>query len=208
MTEIWFLRHGETDWNAARRIQGQRDDSRLTPRGHAQARAAAALLAHALGDKAATIPVFASPLTRARQTLAHVLSALGRPESAARFDSRLMERSFGVWEGEPAARMHAGIGFDAAAEPERYFHWRPDGGESLADVCARVESFLNDLSGPAVIVAHGGTFRALSHLVCGVPAAQAARMKVSQKGICHLRNGKARWLFPAEGEGDGAAGVI
>ena len=58
--------------------------------------------------------------------------------------------------------MHANIGFDATAEPERYFHWRPDSGESLADVCARVQSFLDDLSGTAVIVAHGGTFRALS----------------------------------------------
>ena len=200
MTEIWFLRHGETDWNAASRIQGQCDDSRLTPRGERQARAAAALLASALGEAAATIPIHASPLTRVRQTLAHVLAALGRPESAVRFDPRLMERSFGVWEGEPAERMHASIGFDAAAEPARYFHWRPDSGESLADVCGRVESFLNDLSGPAVVIAHGGTFRALSHLLCGVPAAQAARLKVSQKGICHLRDGKAHWLFPDEGE--------
>ena len=102
MTEIWFLRHGETDWNAAKRIQGQRDDSRLTPRGERQARAAAALLARALGEHAASFSVFASPLTRVRQTLAHVLAVLGRPESAVRFDARLMERSFGAWEGAPS----------------------------------------------------------------------------------------------------------
>ncbi len=201
MTEIWFLRHGETDWNAASRIQGQRDDSRLTPRGERQARGAAALLARVLDERGAAIPIYASPLTRVRQTLAHVLAVLGRPESAVRFDARLMERSFGAWEGAPSERMHANIGFDAAAEPERYFHWRPDSGESLADVCARVQSFLDDLSGTAVIVAHGGTFRALSHLLCGVPAAQAARLKVRQDGICHLRDGKAHWLFPDEGEG-------
>ncbi len=206
MTEIWFLRHGETDWNAAKRIQGQRDDSRLTPRGEREARTAAVLLARALGERGAAIPIHASPLTRVRQTLAHVLTALGRPESAVRFDPRLMERSFGIWEGESAASMHASIGLDASAEPERYFHWRPESGESLADVCARVESFLNDLSGPAVIVAHGGTFRALSHLLCGVSAAQAARLKVRQGGISHLHDGKAHWLFREEG--DGAAGVI
>ena len=200
---LLFVRHGETAWNAAGRIQGQME-TELTARGLAQAQAVAMHLSARLGKAAGELAIHASPMRRARQTLAPILAALGRDETAVCFDARLKERHFGEWQGRPRAEMLKGAGFDIPRERARYFHWRPvGGGESLADVCARVEAFLHDLVAagrPALIVAHGGTFRALSTLLLGASEEEAARMKIPQGAICHIRAGRAAWQLCQAGE--------
>ncbi|HEY0266267.1 MAG TPA: histidine phosphatase family protein, partial [Rhizomicrobium sp.] len=84
--KIAFLRHGPTEWNAAKRFQGHTDIP-LSKAGMAK------MAALRLPDSIAATRVFVSPLTRARQTA----RLLGLPDDRA--DARLMEQNWGTWEG-------------------------------------------------------------------------------------------------------------
>jgi probable phosphoglycerate mutase len=88
---FWFLRHGETDWNVARRIQGHADTP-LNPNGTAQAQAAARVLSQVGIER-----IISSPLQRAATTAAIVQEYVGAP---LHHDERLKERAFGAFEGQ------------------------------------------------------------------------------------------------------------
>ena len=104
-TEIWFIRHGETDWNAAQRMQGSIDIP-LNALGQAQAAALVPLLtqSHAQQPFAA---LYATPLTRSQQTAAPVAAAIQLPVGIV---ADLQERAFGIIEGEPWATVRDGVG--------------------------------------------------------------------------------------------------
>lgn len=144
---FWFLRHGETDWNAEGRSQG-RSDIPLNSIGQAQAKRAAQTLL-GLGPIATIV---ASPLIRARVTAEVAAAALGLPVG---FDEELQEVSFGEQEGLPMG--------------DWYDDWiagtyTPAGAETFAGLLARAVAAVNRataLPGPVLIVAHGALFRAL-----------------------------------------------
>lgn len=143
---FWFLRHGETDWNAQGLSQG-RTDIPLNAVGLAQAKRAARTLE---GSGIAT--VVASPLSRAQVTAEIAAEALGLPVS---FDDDLREVNFGEQEGQPMG--------------DWYDDWiagtyTPERAESFPALLARAVSAVNRaLSRPApvLVVAHGALFRAL-----------------------------------------------
>ena len=99
---IFFLRHGETDWNVEFRLQGQRDTP-LNPRGRDQASAVGRMLRDYFGGPggpgAAGLDFIASPLARCRETMERARTAMGLDPIAYATDPRLMELSFGRWEG-------------------------------------------------------------------------------------------------------------
>ena len=133
---IYFVRHGETDWNAARRYQGQ-SDIPLNERGRAQARRNGEALA-ALLPGIADADYVASPFERARETMEIVRVCLGLPASGYRVDERLKELNYGHWEGVLQADLPV---IDPAGLAEREkdpLRWRPIGGESYADLLARI----------------------------------------------------------------------
>ncbi len=105
ITDIWFIRHGETDWNAAHRMQGSIDIP-LNAVGHAQAAALVPLLVQSHRE-APFAALYATPLTRSRQTAAPVATALGL---SVGINSDLQERAFGIIEGEPYDTVRSGIG--------------------------------------------------------------------------------------------------
>ena len=143
---FWFLRHGETDWNAQGRSQGNVDVP-MNAIGLAQARAAAALLRHR-----GVVSVVASPLGPARVTAEIVAEALGLTVA---FDDGLREAAFGVQEGQPMGQWFADWTEGA---------FTPEGGESFATLRARAIAAVNRaLAGPApvLVVSHGGLFRTL-----------------------------------------------
>lgn len=151
---FWFLRHGETDWNARGLSQGTTDIP-LNATGHAQARRAARTLA---GVEIAAI--VASPLMRARVTAEIVAETLRLP---VRLDPELREVEFGVQEGQPMG--------------EWYDDWiaggfTPEGAESFAALRARAVRAINRataLPGPVLVVAHGALWRAFRQ-AAGLPA--------------------------------------
>jgi probable phosphoglycerate mutase len=145
-TPFWFLRHGETDWNAQNLSQGNIDIA-LNANGVAQAHEAAAKLR---GRGIASI--VASPLSRAADTARIVAAAIGVEVA---FDEGLREVSFGVQEGQPMAGW-----FDRWVAG----HFTPEGAESFPDLRRRGVGAVNRalmFPAPVLVVAHGALFRAL-----------------------------------------------
>jgi len=152
---FWYLRHGETDWNARGVSQGNIDIP-LNANGIAQARAAGPLLR---GRGITTI--VASPLSRARVTAEIVAESLGLPVS---IDPDLREVGFGVQEGKTMGDWFPG--WLAGT-------FTPEGGESFPALKARTVAGINRAIGnpPVVlVVAHGAVFRALRSAMGIMPA--------------------------------------
>jgi probable phosphoglycerate mutase len=149
-TPFWFLRHGETDYNAKGLSQGALDIS-LNETGRAQAGLAAPLLANR-----GIIAIVSSPMLRTRETTEIVNATLRLPVT---YEPDLREVVFGGMEGKPLSP---------------WFHdwmagtYTPDGAETFAQLTSRVESVMRRLleqPGPLLIVAHGGVFRAIRALL-------------------------------------------
>lgn len=188
---IYYLRHGETDWNRERRIQGQTDIP-LNSTGLEQARRMAAKLREVVPDISG-YRILASPLTRTRQTMAAVLDAYGLDELAVQFDDRLIELNFGAVEGKQWADVHA-MGVAPEKDPEHYHDWRPDGGESYNDARLRVLDWLSSLTGPSVVVAHGGISRILRGIVFDLPKREVVSLKVPQNRFFRIKDGGLDWF--------------
>ena len=158
MKRILLVRHGESEWNSVRRLQGQADIA-LSARGHQQAEALRRTVAGLAPDRVAT-----SDLRRARDTAA----LLGFPDAEARADLR--ENDVGDWTG----RMIADLVRD---EPDAYRGWRagtttPPGGESWAAFRARTHEAVSALArrcdAALLVVAHGGVVRAILESFLGL----------------------------------------
>lgn len=149
---FWFLRHGETDWNAGGLSQG-RTDVALNARGLDQAREAAAVLAsQAATPGRAVTAIVASPLRRARVTAEIAAAVLALPVA---FDPDLQEVCFGEQEGRPM-----GDWYDSWITGD----YTPAGAEPFAELRARIVPAINRAlarPGPVLVVAHGALFRAV-----------------------------------------------
>ena len=178
----WYLvRHGETEWNAASRMQGQLD-SRLTPLGREHALNSARLLVRLGVDTA-----FASPLGRVRETVTIIQAEM---PIAVTFDDRLKEWSAGEWSGA----LHADIPRRwpaewAAWDADRYAYRSP-GGENFEDMAARSRAFLADaasVSGDRVaIIAHGLLNRALAGVLMSLTPAETLDIRQSNDTVIRI----------------------
>ena len=168
-TRLVVIRHGETAWNAAGRLQGHQDIG-LNALGLRQA----AALAGALADEGLAA-VVASTLQRAWQTGAALAGALGLP---LRPEPGLRERCFGMLEGLTHAEIEAQWPDHARRWRHREPGFAPAGGESLLDFQARclatVERLAALFAGQTVaLVCHGGVldglYRAATHVALDRP---------------------------------------
>jgi len=151
MSVIYFVRHGETVWNAENKICGA-TDSPLTERGHRQAVETAEKI-QKMGIKADMI--LYSPLSRARDTAMHIAEITGIPAKA---EQRLFEQNFGKYESTPrnGEEFH---------EAKKQFLYRYDGGESMFKLAQRIYNLLDDLKADGrdfILVAHNGIARVVN----------------------------------------------
>lgn len=161
MTTLLLARHGESDWNRARRWQGFADRP-LTERGHAQATELAERLADIALDA-----VYSSDLQRARETAAAVARAQGLEATPL---PTLREVNVGSWQG--LTRDEAERCF-----PDGFRRWRAGGtgwddGESYGEMSARVLAAVDEIAhrhdgGRVLIVSHGGPIRAIHAAALG-----------------------------------------
>jgi len=170
-----LLRHGQTEYNATRRMQGQLD-TELSTRGVEQARAVALLMREFGVSK-----IISSDLARAKRTAEIVAGVLGLELSE---DKRLRETHLGDWQGkthEEVDRASAGL----RAHWRNNAGWAPPAGESRLDVARRARPVVDELmatygdwDGSAVLlVAHGGTISALTSNLLGLEENQYPLLK-------------------------------
>jgi probable phosphoglycerate mutase len=160
---LYFVRHGETDWNVEARLQGQRDIP-LNDFGRVQAEEAASRL-RALVPRYEDLDYVASPLSRTRETMERLRQAAGLHPGSYRVDARLRELSFGAWEGLTWKEVRARAPQAAAGRQRDKWNYVPPGGESYAMLAERVAPAVADLERDAVIVSHGGVARTLLALL-------------------------------------------
>jgi broad specificity phosphatase PhoE len=188
---LYFIRHGETDWNVEGRLQGQKDIP-LNDLGRVQAEEAGRRL-HGLVPAFADLDYVASPMSRTRETMERLREAIGLHSTAYRLDARLVELTFGAWEGltwKEVRRREP----PAAAERERNkWGFVPPEGESYAMLAERIRPFLDDLSRDTVVVSHGGVARALLVIACGVSPRHAASLDIWQGKVLVVAKGHFRW---------------
>jgi broad specificity phosphatase PhoE len=184
---LYYIRHGETDWNATGRFQGWRDIP-LNERGRAQAKQAGEILRKRLtrdGHDIKTLPFIASPLGRARETMELVRESLGMAREGYALDERLREIGYGHWEGMTLSEMEATHPDIFAARVADKWEVAAPGGESYAALSTRVQGWLDTIKGEAVVVAHGGTMRALLVAFAFEEAAKAADIYIEQ-GVVYV----------------------
>ena len=163
----WYLvRHGETEWNAQERVQGQTDIP-LSDVGRGQAARTAERLA-AVGFAAA----YTSDLARAQETARIIVARMREPRPEVRLRPSLREISYGNLEGASWEEVRAHHDLDL----------KPNGGESYRELLERLGGFARELEAShqdedALVVSHGGALRALAVSLLGLPQDAFWRMR-------------------------------
>jgi probable phosphoglycerate mutase len=185
---LTLVRHGESDWNVSRLVQGQDDQAQLTEAGRAQAQLlVAGLRAHDFHH------VVSSDLARARETAAIFADALTLTSST---DPLLRERCFGTLEGGPWADLTSdltGVANGVVIDPDA----RPVGGESFRDVVRRAELFVEKASaegsdGTLLVVTHGGMIRAIRAFCSRTPLERLTWDLVGNASVWTVRTTELR----------------
>jgi probable phosphoglycerate mutase len=195
-THIFLLRHGETEWNAARRLQGQ-SDSPLTEAGRAQLPAVARRVAALDPDV-----IISSDLGRAMETARGVSEGLDigiEPNQVFR------ERSFGHLEGLSWEEVSRRYPEEYAEARTNRWHFTPPGGESWNDAAGRVVAGLEELvmrhaGKRLLIVSHGGVCQLVVRHVLGIPNELPRRFEIRNLSLHHIVNREG--IFFVETLGD------
>jgi broad specificity phosphatase PhoE len=184
---IYLLRHGQTEFNHERRMQGH-CDSALTQLGQAQARAMGATLRDELANPA-DWTILASPLGRAMHTAQLVCSELGLLASQIRAEPRLIEVAFGDWEKQQVDQLHAQYP-TLAVQPD--WHFEAPNCEPYAEVVTRIEQWLADETLPEkmIVVAHGLLGRIFRGVYAGMSAEALWQQDMPQDAFFRLQDGK------------------
>jgi broad specificity phosphatase PhoE len=184
---IYYIRHGETEWNAEGKLQGAQDIP-LNDLGRQQAAFAGSILAGLFardGRNDQSFPFVASPLGRARSTMELVRGALKLPPHDYSVDDRLREIGYGHWEGSTLAQMQASDPDVFAERQADKWTVPPPGGESYASVQLRMRDWYDSLLGDTVAVAHGGTARALM-VALGIETPDSAADLTIEQGAVYV----------------------
>jgi probable phosphoglycerate mutase len=184
---LYYVRHGLTDWNVQQRLQG-RLDVPLNAEGRAQSAGCGRILRGLIardGHAAADLAYVSSPLARARETMEVMRTTLGLDAEGYEVEPRLAEIAFGEWEGLTYDEIFARDSDVIARREAHKWGFLPPGGESYAQVAARVGAWYATLERATVAAAHGGTARALiAHL--GLAPPEDATHQTIDQGVVYV----------------------
>jgi len=190
---LYYIRHGQTNWNREGRMQGQIDQP-LNDTGRAQAARNGGALKAALGDRAEQFDFVCSPLQRTRETMEIARRTMQLDPPAYRLDKRLLEISFGDWEGKTMPEINAYDPDGHAARNADKWGWAPPGGESYEMLFERVGDWLADVQRDSVIVSHGGIMRVLRKHLEELDPQIVPHMKAPQDKVMVYRDGIISWI--------------
>ena len=195
-TRICLVRHGETEWNAERRIQGQIDIG-LNDIGRRQALAAGAWL-----QASGIVALYSSDLQRAWMTAQAIGAALGLAPQPA---PELRERNYGVFQGLTYAEAETNHPTGYAAFEGRNADYDFENGESLRAMFARVTGKLQGIAARhcgerIVVVVHGGVLDVINRFVRGNPLEMARDFLIPNAGINWISVSDGRWAIETWGD--------
>ncbi|HSV30207.1 MAG TPA: histidine phosphatase family protein [Candidatus Omnitrophota bacterium] len=192
MPTIILVRHGETHFNREKRVQGH-VDSPLTLKGIEQAKAYGRTIHELIGDGEGW-RIVSSPLGRCTQTTGLICEIAGLAYSRVRIDDRIKEVGTGALSGQlksdlPPEFVAGGTGTDA-------WYFRCPGGESHADMVARLSPFLAEIEPgeKVIVVSHGVAGKVLRGLYCGLDPNEALASDTPQDAIYRLSGGHLQRL--------------
>lgn len=184
---VYVIRHGQTDWNAIRRMQGRKDIP-LNDLGRAQAVANGKTLSGILGASASDFDFVASPLGRTRETMELLRGAMGLDPQAYRTDDRLIEVCFGDWEGHTLPELKLTQREKVKARKAAKWDFIPPGddAESYEILSWRVGAWLSSIDRQTVCVCHGGVIRSIFRLITDMEKQVAAESAIPQDRILRV----------------------
>jgi probable phosphoglycerate mutase len=192
MPVLYYVRHGETDFNSEGRLQG-RLDTMLNAHGRRQATECGALL-HDLFARDRRRPgdfeYISSPLKRARETMEILRAALGLAPHDYEVDARLIEIAYGEWEGLTLPEIEKRNASVLTQRERDKWDFAPPGGESYRQLATRIDDWYRSLTRDTVVAAHGGGVRALMALLRVVTEEQATHAKIEQGVVYVFADGR------------------
>ncbi len=192
----YVIRHGQTDWNAQRRLQGQKDIP-LNDTGRRQAARNGETMLRLVG-KADDFAFVASPLSRTRETMQILRQTMGLDPLAFSTDDRLVEVSFGDWEGHTLKELRGVAAERLAARGADKWSFIPPGSaaESYEILSWRIGAWLQSLDRPTISVSHGGVIRSLFRLIGGTDPSEAAELPIPQDYVLAIDTdaGRLDWI--------------
>lgn len=197
ITQVILIRHGQTEWNKQRRMQGH-SDSPLTEKGVRQAELLGNRLAQMKFDA-----LYCSDSGRAHHTARCVAEATGQPVIV---EPGLRERSFGVFEGLTREEMMARYPDEYARFKSRDPHYAMPQGESGTAFRARAIACMDGIvtrhrGQQLVVVTHGLVLDVFYRLAMGIPAHEPRVHELVNAGINRLRHDGDTWHIEVWGDG-------
>jgi broad specificity phosphatase PhoE len=189
---IYFIRHGETAWNAEGRLQGQQDIA-LNTTGHNQAAYVGTLLKN-LTNLPQNIDFISSPMLRTQDTMQRLRLSAGLDPASYKTDERLKEISFGRWEGLTWPEVRKADPKGASGREADKWNYVPPNGESYEMLMERIVPWLESIIDPSLVVAHGGVARVLLVLAAGQDKLIAPQIDIRQGKILLFEQGKFSWV--------------
>lgn len=183
MPTIYLVRHGQTDWNASLRLQGQ-EDTPLNDTGRGQAGRNGAALANILTNPD-EFDFVASPLSRTRETMEIIRKVLGLPADSYRTDDHLKEIHFGEWQGSTWDELRQERPNEITARFEDPWNTVApgEGGESYSMLFERALSCLESIKQDTIVVTHGGVIRCMKHHIEQIPSQQIPHLEILQDRV-------------------------
>ncbi|MEO0327244.1 MAG: histidine phosphatase family protein [Pseudomonadota bacterium] len=186
---LYYVRHGQTDWNAELRFQGSRDIP-LNDTGRLQAEDYGQKLS-SLIDDGQEFQFISSPLCRARETMEIIRKHLNMPIGEYSIDDRLREISYGNFEGRTQPEIKAENRTIYYERKQNMWTFRPEGGESHQDVIGRVRQWYESLDPSAkyLVTAHGAIGRVLRHVILGLSPDEVSKFRFPQDRVFRFKEG-------------------
>lgn len=188
--DIYLLRHGQTQWNTTKRIQG-RMNSDLTAQGKTHARQQREILCR-LND-ASTRTIFCSPSGRTKETANIALKDFNTPII---YDERLLEISVGDWEGHLQSEIMINNPEHFATDPSFLsLYTQAPNGEGLEQLTNRCHEFLSSLQGPSIVISHGVTITVLRGILLGLSFTEMEKWEQTQGCVIHIKEANEKTYY-------------
>jgi probable phosphoglycerate mutase len=189
---IYMIRHGQTTWNAEKRLQGQTDVP-MNDFGRQQVLDNARRLKHVIGDPA-RFRFVTSPIGRAVETMQIIRDVLGLPLAGYAVEDRLRELDYGEFSGHSWSELRRLRPLDVEQRFLDSWHYVIPGGESYRQLAARVFEWFDGIREDTVVTAHAGVSRILQSRFIDIEPPRIAFLNAPQDRVMVIRGGEQGWL--------------